>query len=330
MLGYGWKLYDGHYLQMAEWNEEAKTAFEQALWMEVDKRAIIPMFHYSSGSNGMDVLKEHIPDSVTIESENGHRIYKIDRYKYDHSLIKETNKRAFLGALLAKYPLPIDTLSMHWDSLLSVRQIPVRSKIRYIYTDWALQDDTTYSVTDARLHWDSLTVKYLGFRCEHELVAYASHPHWLSQLSKTDWGCLLLPWGLSVVLLVFYVPLERAFRRKFIEEKIVEREIHVADVSIDKAKIYQLPDGVLFDSFKGTLTKGNLVHTLPPQSALLFRLFLRKGNHRLSVGEIEQELWNGEDSTGKIYKVIQRLRDELKKVSPNLVIKNVNGEYELK
>jgi hypothetical protein len=46
--------------------------------------------------------------------------------------------------------------------------------------------------------------------------------------------------------------------------------------------------------------------------------------------EIENGLWNGNGSMDKIHKAIQRLRVELKKVSPDLVIKNVNGDYELK
>ena len=86
----------------------------------------------------------------------------------------------------------------------------------------------------------------------------------------------------------------------------------------------------MFDSFAGTLTKEDFVHTLPPQSALLLKLFLRKENHRLSTAEIEQELWNGSGTIDKIHKVIQRLRAELRKVSPELTIKNVNGDYELK
>ena len=110
----------------------------------------------------------------------------------------------------------------------------------------------------------------------------------------------------------------------------MEKKIHVADVSIDKAKIYHLPDDSLFDSFAGTITKGNLIHTLPPQSSLLLKLFLRKENHCLTTTEIEQDLWNGNGSIDKIHKAIQRLRIELKKVSPDLVIKNVNGDYVLK
>ncbi|MBP3663929.1 MAG: helix-turn-helix domain-containing protein, partial [Tyzzerella sp.] len=94
--------------------------------------------------------------------------------------------------------------------------------------------------------------------------------------------------------------------------------------------VYQLPDGSLFDSFSGTLVKDGISKQLPPQSVLLLKLFLRKDNHRLSTNEIEQELWNGQGSADKIHKAIQRLRSELKKSSSDLVVKNVNGDYELK
>ena len=183
---------------------------------------------------------------------------------------------------------------------------------------------------------DSLTVKYLGFRCEHELTAYVSCPSWLHGLTRYDGCVLLLPWLFWLLLFICYPKLEVFVLRKVTNEKviekevIVEKEIHVADVQINKADVYQLPDGSLFDSFSGTLVKDGISKQLPPQSVLLLKLFLRKDNHRLSTNEIEQELWNGQGSADKIHKAIQRLRSELKKSSSDLVVKNVNGDYELK
>ena len=327
---YVWTLYDAHRKQVVEWNEGAKAAFEEALWMEVDKRAEIPFCYSSSGKQGVTTLKERIPDSVFVMTPDGFQLYKIDRYKYENSLVKETMGRGDLGALLEMYPLSVDTLFMHWDSLLSAREILLDNRLRYIYTDLDLQNDTAYSLKSSIRHADSLTVKYLGFRCEHELVAYTSSPHWVFFLSFIEWAWMLLPCIILCLIVIFYIPLERLFCRKFVKEKIVLKEIHVADVSIDKAKIYQLPDGSLFDSFVGTLTKDDFVHTFPPQSALLLRLFLRKEDHRLSTAEIELELWNGNGSIDKVHKSIQRLRTELKKFSSSLVIKSVNGGYELK
>ena len=259
---YAWTLYDAHRKQVAEWNEGAKAAFEEALWMEVDKRAETSIFHYSSGENGMTTLREKIPDSVSVMTVNGWQKYKIDRHKYDNSLIKENRKRGHLGALLEMYPLSIDTLLIQWDSLLADRQVPGRSLIRYIYTDWELQNDTVYSIADEQLsHLDSLTVKYLGFRCEHELTVFVSYSYWTNSIMPPDWCVLLFPWILIVLLNFYYPQLATFAKGKLTHEKviektvevekeiIVEKEIHVADVEIEKAKTFRLQDGSLFDTF---------------------------------------------------------------------------------
>ena len=53
---YAWTLYDAHRKQVAEWNEGAKAAFEEALWMEVDKRAEVPFTHSSNGQRLVSLL----------------------------------------------------------------------------------------------------------------------------------------------------------------------------------------------------------------------------------------------------------------------------------
>ena len=201
------------------------------------------------------------------------------------------------------------------------------NQIRYVYTDLELQNDTTYSKKGNQSESeDSLTVKYLGFRCEHELSAYSSYSHWLLGLSLLDWCWLLLPWVVLILVIVYYVPMERFFRGKFIKE----REVHVADVKLEKAQTFLLPDGSVFDSFECTLTKGDQQYRFSNQSAVLLKLFLRKDNHRLSSVDIDRELWNGKGTADQLYKAIQRLRVGLKNVSSDLVIKSINGDYELK
>ena len=334
---YAWTLYDTYCKHVAEWNEGAKAAFEEALWLEVNKRADIPIYYSSNKEEGITALKEIIPDTVFVISASGRKRYQMDSIRYENSLIKETRKRGRLSTLFEMYPLSIEALSFHWDSILNLKQYPVHGEFRYIYTDFELQNDTIFSSSDKRMsHLDSLTVKYLGFRCEHEVVAYISYPNWMASITGGDRCLLLLPWILLALFFVFYPKLETLVIRKLTHNEVIERtivvekKIHVADVAIDKAQVYELPGGGLFDSFSRTITQGDFVYILPPQPALLLRLFLRKKNHHLSTAEIEQELWNGNGSTDKIHKVIQRLRVELKKVSPNLIIKNVNGDYVLK
>lgn len=219
---------------------------------------------------------------------------------------------------------------MHWDSLMVEKTISAQKNIRYIYTDIDLKNDTVYAYADSLLQLDSLTVKYMGFRCEHEVMAFVAFPQWFQALAGGSWAGLVLPWVAWILLFVFYVPLEAYFRGKFVTERVVEKEIHVADVTIDKAVVCRLSEGLLFDSFAGTLLQGNIIYTLSPQSAALLKLFLRKENHRLSLTEIEEGLWKGKATTDQLYKAIQRLRKDLQKVSSEIVIKNINGSYELK
>lgn len=328
---YAWTLYDAHCKQVAEWNEGAKDAFEEALWMEVNKRAETPIYHYSHEQSDMKTLNSIIPDTVRVMTPGGFLKYKIERRKYDLSLIKDTEKRALLGALLDTYPFSINTLMIQWDSLLTDRQIPGRGQIRYIYTDWELRNDTVCVPFDEKMvRSDSLITRYLGFRCEHELVAFVSYPYWLLNLSCNAMGGLLIPGALFVIFLVLYTPLESFIQRRLVKVEIMEKEIHVANISVDKAKIYHLPDGSWFEASECTLKKGELTHLLPPQSALLLKLFLRKEDLYLSHAEIDEGLWNGKGTIDNIHKVIQRLRAELRKASSDLNIKNVNGGYELK
>ena len=102
---YAWTLYDAYRKQVAEWNEVAKATFDEALWIEVDKKTSIPIYHASDGVDGMNVLKERIPDSVFVTTVIGRIGYKIDKTKFANSLIKEREKRIMLGTLLQKYPL---------------------------------------------------------------------------------------------------------------------------------------------------------------------------------------------------------------------------------
>lgn len=325
---YGLRLYGNYCRQVAEWNEVAKTTFDDALWMEVNMRSSAPFYHYSSGRQGVMSLERRIPDTVRVMTATGFRKFKIDRFRYDHSLIQETEKRAMTAFLLTKYPLFVDTLVMRWDSLLVNNQVLAKNRIRYIYTDEDLQNDTVFTAEREKFT-DSLTVRYLGFRCEHELVGYVSYPFWLSFLSVSKWGFLLFPWCVWGLLFAIYNPLERLVQKIFVREKVVEKEVHVADVKIDEAKIFLLPDDSLLDSYSGILINGQFSKRLSPQSIILLKLFLRKESHFLSSIEIEQELWDGKGSADRLHKAIQRLRIDLKDVSSKIVIKNVNGSYEL-
>lgn len=326
---YAWILYTAHRKQVAEWNEVAKATFDEVLWMELNKRSSIPYYHSYRGSSGITTLQKRIPDTVHVMTPMGFRKFKIDRYKYDHSLIQETEKRASIGALLNIFPLSVDSLFMYWDRMLVSEQIPANNRIRYIYTDEDLQNDTVFSSSNGNFA-DSLTVRYLGFRCEHELVGYASYPFWLSLLSVSEWGFLLLPWCVWGLLFAFYASMERFVRKKLVREKVVEKEVHVADVPIERAKVYQLPDGTVFDTFAGTLARDEKKTSLSPQSVNLLKLFVRTSHYRVTAEEIDLHLWNGKGSKEQLRNAIFRLRKEMKAVLSTLTIQNEGGIYELK
>lgn len=340
---YVWTLYDAHCKQVAEWNEGAKAAFEEALWLEVNKRAEIPFYSYSNENTGMNTLNEKIPDSISVMTVNGWRKYKIDRYKYNNSLIKETMRRGDLGALLEIYPLSIDTLLVNWNDLLYKKHIYVRNQVRYIHTDLNLNNDTVFTGVDKSLsRLDSLTVKYLGFRCEHELVAFVSHPYWMFEFAHINRYILFLPWLLLVLLFIGYPNLEIWVQRKMMhvkviektveikKEVIVEKKIHLADVKIDEARIIELPDGSIFDSFASTLEKDGLKQHLQPQSVSLLKLFLLEENNQLTSDNICMKLWGDVSHTERLYSAIRRLRNDLKKVNSELYIESSYGFYELK
>jgi len=258
-------------------------------------------------------------------------------------LIKETGKRAHLGVLFEKHPLSVDSLLANWNGLLSGRHIYVRNQIRYIHTDFDLNNDTVFSAVEKQLpRLDSLTVKYLGFRCEHEMTAYVSSTYWLFDITCMD-GCILLfPWLLFVLLFIGYPKLEVWVQRKVTREKIiettvevekeiiVEKKIHLANVAIDKAQVFELPDGTIFDAFACTLEKDGLQQRLQPQSVSLLKLFLREKNHQIPSDSICLKLWGDVSHTERLYSAIRRLRNDLKKVKSDLFIESAYGVYELK
>ena len=333
-------LHEEHDQKVAEWKESAKTAFEEALWMEVDKRSEIPFYSYFGGEKGTRILKPEIPDSIYMTTALGRRGYRLERYRHENNLMKESRERSFLSSLLKKYPLSIDTLSMHWDSLMVEKRIPIQKNLRYIYTDEELRNDTVYAHTDIRLQLDSLTVKYMGFRCEHELMAFVASPHWLSGGAWKYLVILSLPWLLLVWLIVCYSRLEKWVQRKFVREKVKvvvqektvekEKEIYITNVQIGKVGVFKLPDGTLLDTQEKKLCNGEKQHNIKPQSVSLLTLFLSKNDYKITIEEISWELWKKEREKHNLYSAMQRLRADLKAVNSDLVIDCFKGVYELK
>ena len=116
-----------------------------------------------------------------------------------------------------------------------------------------------------------------------------------------------------------------------VEKKIiVEKKIHLTNVKMDKAQVFELPGGTIFDAFAGTLERDGMKLRLQPQSISLLKLFLREENHRLTSDNICLKLWGDVSHTERLYSAIRRLRNDLKKVESELFIESSYGVYELK
>lgn len=328
VTGYNlWKLYGNYQSNVLLWKEETGTLFEKALLIELDKRGEIPVKIKSSGRAETSVLNESYPDTVVMAIGQKYYWFAIPKYKTENSLMKDMRRRTMQRILLEKYPISADTLIHVWDSLLIQKQIPFHVGVRCTYTDVEEKADTSFSPKNFfSLAMDSLTVKYMGARCEYEFAGYVMVPTLSKVLAIDDWLVLIVPW----ILLGAIIRFRKVFLRKLVTEKVIEKEIHLADVPLEKAKLYKLPDGILFDTLDCSLRKEDSVHNISPQSVNLLKLFLRKDFHQISAEEIDKELWNGKGSNDQLRNAIYRLRKDLKSAGSVLTIQNINGAYELK
>lgn len=216
-----------------------------------------------------------------------------------------------------------------WDSLLNIRHIPLNLQVRSSYTD--MRDNTLVDYApDKGCFKHVLDTIYAGFRSEAEIIGYVDYPGWWNGMGIWNWLLLLFPWVCFGCFVVNYDKLITFYRIKIQKKVIVEKKIHLADVQIEKAQIYRLSDGIIFDTFAGTLVKDDLICTISPQSSNLLKLFIRNANNRVSAEEINTMLWGGKGTKEQLQNAISRLRKTLKNVDSSLTVQNVGGVFELK
>ena len=313
--------------QKAAWNQMAAETFREALLKEVEWRSKIPHYQSFVGASGVRPLKSQIPDSVIIvTSKYGRRVYWLEKERFKRQLLEGGSLNFGISYLMGEYPISVDTLHHRWDSLLNLPLIATTS-IRYVMTDLGERNDTAYA---HREHFvfpkDSALVWYLGYRCEAEFVGSVRYPEAWTIWHPTVWAWLFLPWMVGMLFLLSYKKVWTFIKRKFTKKQIV----HVADAQIADAKIYQLGDGAVYDVFSRTIQKGSAVSKLAPQSGALFLLFLRTPEHRVTVDEIDQRLWNGQGSKERLHSTVRRLRNELKSAPIVLSIEYLGETYQLK
>ena len=326
-IGYVAHLHRNYEAQKEAWNQVAAETFREALLKEVEWRSKIPHYQSFVGASGVRPLKSQIPDSVIIvTSKYGRRVYWLEKERFKRQLLEGGSLNSGISYLIGEYPISVDTLHHRWDSLLNL-PLKVATSIRFVMTDLGERNDTAYA---HREHFvfpkDSALVWYLGYRCEAEFVGCVHYPSLWGACSPLNWALLLLPVLLLALILIYYPKISAAIRRRFIKKEIV----HVADAPLERAKVYQLPDGMLFDVMAHSIRKGNEAFHLSPQSVNLLKLLLRSPERKVTIEGINQELWNGKASKGKIEVAISRFRSDIKKASPNLTLDYSNGTFQLK
>ena len=103
-------------------------------------------------------------------------------------------------------------------------------------------------------------------------------------------------------------------------------------VDAKDVRLYELEDGVFFDSENMTLFKeeGGITKNVAPQISILLKLFLNAEGHRLTAEEIDREIWNGTGDAEKLHTLMYRLRKTLKGISSYVVAFEGDGSYQLK
>lgn len=331
--------YNSYKEQIPEWNTLAKETFVEVLNLEVQKRGGIVVPFVVGDSPEVKTLETPFKSPVTLASKYGTHDYEIPRVKFDNSLIKDTEQRMLLSYVLEKHPLDADALNLFWDSLLVKKSVAANTGIRLSTTDLLKKTSNVYSSDSIKvLQRDSLLSRYIGFRCEVDVTGFVSYDWWRVLKVWPPITILLLLWICFFLLLLYYKQIASFLQQKLvrketvvhIQEKkiIVERKMHLEEET-GQTGLYELADGTILDSKKGTLTNGEKTRQLRPQTIALLKLFLQTENYRLTAEEIFKELWQGRGNPNRLYAVIHRLRESLEGIS-SLVVEYKDEHYCLK
>lgn len=239
--------------------------------------------------------------------------------------------------LLKNHPFSVDILQQHWDSLLNSKQVKVRSGIRCVTTDFLEQTDTVFSHTQKSYEEvDSLLTYYFGVHCEVEATGYISYSVCRVLGGWRILWSFLCPWLLWGLGYGWYDSLRRLFpvrtKKTVIEKREVIVEKPVYKVEMDNAAevfIYDLGDGVYFDSRQRTLYRNDEKEIIAPQLSILLKQFLKSPRHCLSMEEIDESMWHGGGNSAKLYKLIQRLRTALEQMTDLTIRNDGEGVYRL-
>lgn len=317
------------------WREYARSTFAEVLREDLLNRSGKEMF-YTSWGNANSFAQENSVNNdslqeVEVTSEHGSKKYLIPIYKLAHNIENENFKRGIQGYVLEKEPLVADSLHTKWVKLLQEMSFSGKSIVRVSVTDLLEHETRKYSNDSAYLNQaDSLDSYYIGYRSEIEVTGFLYSQWW--QLFFVKDMVLLC----GIVMFCFLFPLiekyiRRLYHRYFCKTIVAtgEKVIPVITAEKDETFIYELDKGVFFDANTRTLSKGNSLVIMTPQTAILLKEFLDVQHHELSVEEIMKKMWGvKERNKEKVYITIKRLRDDLYEISACTII-NVGSAYQL-
>ena len=308
-------LWHAHERQVVSWNIAAKELFKVAAFEEIPESR--STYAVSIGVTSQS-FRVYLPDSI--KRLVGSKKLEVPKFKFQ--------KNVSPSQMIEK-PFSAKRIHHLWDSLVHIRKIPAEVLVGHSLADYRGNTFMEYSMDKTHSH-EALDTLYAGYCCEAEIIGYVAYPAWWSRMDVWHGLLLLLPWFCWGLLVVNVDKIISFVQQRMRKEVILEKEIHLADVSIEKARIYRLPDGTVFDSFSDTLEKDGVTIMISPQSVHLLKLMLRHAGNRMTVEEIDDCLWNGKGNKEQLYNAISRLRKDLKAVNSNLLIDNCGGIYELK
>ena len=332
---YAYSIYQDYLQKKTEWDKEARETFREAVDMEVKKISQIPIRIIPINIPEVSTLEDPTSESVKLGSIYGMKEYQTPQNKILNSYTTDRKKNAILSTLLKDHPIDIDSLNLHWDSLLISRNHELRTRTRYTTTDVLEHTDTIHS--KQRFAADSLISIYLGYRYEVELTGYIAYPRWWETLTAQQVSLLVLLWIVCIVFITFYDLIKKRLRpqpiiiekerTKYIE---VEKIVQATNNPKDKITDYELPDGTRFDSIRGELHGiNNNIASLSPQETLMLAAFVKAESYQVSMDEAMDIIWGSLGNPTKFHRLLQRLRNTLKGAT-SVTIKNIGkGIYQL-
>ena len=315
-----------------ELEQKVKDTFVEVLKKELEKR--IPHedrdYLFSFG----ELLDENeAPKPVTIWYPDGEkRSHKIDPKKHWKNIVMDSKTRSFHSCAFEIKALVPDTINAVWQEDLKKEDLKCQTGIRMYITD---RDEkvTTTSTSDSEWCKTPFWLCTVGYRCEFTFIIYINYSIW--QLIRVNGilyalAYLLCVWSIykwSVIVRKRMNSKEIIIEKEIVKEVVKEVPIQILDST--EVKLYQLTDNAIYNVQERKLIIKGQLEVLPPQTAILFELFLKAENNTLLVETIEKKLWvDGSGNGERVRQAIARLRKVLE-VVPTLSIERLSmGIYQ--